>query len=259
MMDETQTEVLFERVDHVAVVTLNRPHAHNAVNGAVARQLAAITQDIERDPDIRVAVLAGRGPSFCAGLDLKMVTQGRMMDAVIGDAGFAGFVYAPRAKPWIAAVHGMALGGGMELALSCDMIVAGTDAQFSLPEVKRGLLAGAGGCIRIARSLPRAVAIELVTTGGRLSASRAVELGLANRLVASGEELAVALEIASIIAANAPIAVRESLRLIRYVSDFSEADALPVQNDSIARVLASPDVQEGTRAFVEKRTPVWSV
>jgi enoyl-CoA hydratase len=259
MSDSPQAEVLFERIGpHVAVVTLNRPDVHNAVNGALTRQLGALTVRIEQDPDIRVAVLAARGPSFCAGMDLKVVAQGGMDEVVIGDAGFAGFVLASKSKPWIAAVHGLALGGGAELALACDMIIAGKQAQFGLPEVKRGLIAGAGGCIRIAHNLPRALAIELVTTGARLSAERAVAFGMANRLVEPGEELSAALEIAAAIAENAPTAVRESVRLTRYAADHSEDDALALQQEAIAKVLASPDLAEGARAFVEKRAPVWT-
>jgi len=260
MSDSLQAEVLFEQIGtHIAVVTLNRPDVHNAVNGALARKLGAITEQIEGDPNIRVAVLAARGPSFCAGMDLKVVAQGGMHEVVIGEAGFAGFVFAPKSKPWIAAVHGLALGGGTELALSCDMIVAGKQAQFGLPEVKRGLIAGAGGCIRIARSLPRALAIELVTTGARLSAERALAFGMANRLVEPGQELATALEIATAIAEGAPCAVRETLRLTRYAADHAEEDALALQQEAVARVLASPDLAEGARAFVEKRAPVWAV
>lgn len=259
MSDQIGTEVLLERIGaHVALVTLNRPDVHNAVNGAVARRLAAVTEEVERDPSLRVAVLAANGRSFCAGMDLKVAAEGRIDEVVVGEAGFAGFVFAPKTKLWIAAVQGLALAGGAELALSCDMIVAGEAAQFGLPEVQRGLIAGAGGCIRLARSVPRAVAIELVTTGGRLTAARAVELGLANRLVAQGEEVGTALQIAASIAANAPTAVRESLRIVRFVADSVEAEARVMQQDAITRVLASPDVVEGARAFVEKRAPIWA-
>lgn len=259
MSDETEAEVLFERIGaHVALVTLNRPQVHNAVNGAVAKLLHRYTSEIEADPTIRVAVLAGKGASFCAGLDLKAASEGRMYETVIGDAGFAGFVFAAKSKPWIAAVHGMALGGGTELALACDMIVAGEKASFALPEVKRGLIAGAGGAFRIARALPRALAIEMVVTGDRVPAERAYALGLVNRLVALGEEVEAALTIAATIAANAPTAVRESLSVVRHAADLEEADIRAVQDKAVKRVLASPDVAEGAKAFVEKRAPVWA-
>jgi len=250
--------VLFERIDtHIALVTLNRPEVHNAVNGAVARMLNSYALEIEADPAIRVAILAANGASFCAGLDLKMVAEGHMYDAVVGDAGFAGFVFLSRTKPWIAAVQGMALGGGTELSLACDLVVAGANAQFGLPEVKRGLIAGAGGCIRIAQAVPRALAIEMVTTGMKLSAERAFGSGLASRLVQPGEEVATALELARAIAANAPVAVRESLRVVRSAVAFNEREMRALQDESVKRVLASPDVAEGARAFVEKRPAVW--
>lgn len=251
-------EVLFERVgDHVALVTLNRPDAHNAINGTIARLLGNYTQRIENDPSIRVAVLAARGKSFCAGVDLKAVAEGRVAEVAPQDGGFAGFVYAPKAKPWIAAVHGGAYGGGTELALACDMVVAGDNASFALPEVKRGLIAGAGGAYRIACALPRALAIELVVTGDRLSAARAYELGLANRLVRPGLEVETALALAETVAANAPASVRESLRVTRFAADLGEAEMRAVLDQAIATVLASPNMAEGARAFVEKRAPVW--
>ncbi|MBY8825620.1 enoyl-CoA hydratase-related protein [Sphingomonas colocasiae] len=256
--DGQEAEVLFERIgDHVVLLTLNRPGAHNAVNGALARQLGEYTMRIEADPSIRVAILAARGKSFCAGVDLKVVAAGRVDELMPFGAGFAGFVYAPRAKPWIAAVHGGAFGGGMELALACDMIVAGENAVFALPEVKRGLIAGAGGCHRIARALPRALAIEMVVTGERLSAERACAFGLANRLVPAGQEITAAVEIAQAIAGNAPSSVRESLRVTRLAADRDETAVLAAQEEAIANVLASPNAREGARAFIEKRAPAW--
>lgn len=251
-------EVLFERVGaHVALVTLNRPDAHNAVNGNIARLLGDYTRQVENDPSIRVAVLAARGKSFCAGVDLKAVAEGRVAEVAPTEGGFAGFVYAARTKPWIAAVHGGAFGGGTELALACDMVVAGENASFALPEVKRGLIAGAGGAYRIALALPRALAIEMVVTGERLSAARACELGLANRLVRPGAEVETALALAELVAANAPASVRESLRVTRFAADRGEADMRAVLETAIATVLASPNMAEGARAFVEKRAPVW--
>ncbi|WP_150293211.1 enoyl-CoA hydratase-related protein [Sphingobium estronivorans] len=255
---DTGEEVLFERVgDHIALVTLNRPDTHNAVNGSITRLLGDFVRQIESDPSIRVAILAGRGKTFCAGLDLRVLADGAVDSVTPPGAGFAGFVYAPKSKPWIAAVHGGAFGGGMELALACDMIVAGENAAFALPEVKRGLIAGAGGCHRITRVLPRALAIEMVLTGERMSASRAYELGLANRLVPAGQEVAAALDLARAIAANAPTSVRETLRLTRYAADRDETEVLAVQEQAIATVVASPNIAEGARAFIEKRAPRW--
>lgn len=259
MSTNSEPQVLFERVgDHVALVTLNRPEARNAVNGAVAEALEAATAEIEADPRIRVAILAANGPSFCAGVDLKAVAEGRIMDLARPNTGFAGFVYAPKSKPWIAAVQGGAFGGGVELALSCDLIVAGEAASFAFPEVKRGLIAGAAGAYRITRCLPRPLAIEMIVSGEPLSAQRAYEGGLVNAVVPSGDERSEAMRFAAIIARNSPTAVRESLRLTRFASDLCEAEIRAVQDDAVSRVLAAPDYIEGAKAFMERRPPAWA-
>nr|WP_298718628.1 enoyl-CoA hydratase-related protein [uncultured Steroidobacter sp.] len=259
MSTAVEDEVLFERIgEHVALVTLNRPSARNAVNGAVALALEAFTKQVEADKSIRVAVLAAKGDVFCAGLDLKAVAAGKMWETVRPDSGFAGFVYAKKSKPWIAVVQGPAAGGGVEIALSCDLIVASEAASFALPEVKRGLIAGAGGAYRITRALSRPLAIEMVVTGEPLNARRAYEAGLINRITAPGAERDEALAIASRIAANSPIAVRESLRVARYASDLCEAEVRAVQDEAVQHVLAASDYQEGAKAFVERRAPVWS-
>jgi enoyl-CoA hydratase/carnithine racemase len=258
MSTAVDDEVRFERIgEHIALVTLNRPAARNAVNGAVALAIERFTKQVEEDKSIRVAVLAATGDVFCAGLDLKAVAAGKMWETVRGDAGFAGFVYARKTKPWIAAVQGPAAGGGVEIALSCDLIVASEAASFALPEVKRGLIAGAGGAYRITRCLSRPLAIEMVVTGEPLSARRAYEAGLINRITAKGAERDEALALAGRIAANSPIAVRESLRVTRYASDLCEAEVRAVQDDAVTKVLAAPDYHEGAKAFVERRTPVW--
>jgi enoyl-CoA hydratase len=255
----TEDEVRFERIgEHVALVTLNRPSARNAVNGAVARALESFTALVEADNSIRVAVLAATGSTFCAGVDLKTVAAGNIMEVARPQTGFAGFVYAPKSKPWIAAVQGPAMGGGVELALSCDLVVAGEAASFAFPEVKRGLIAGAAGAYRITRCLSRPLAIEMIVTGEPLGARRAYEVGLVNRVTAQGAERDAALAIAKVIAENSPISVRESLRVTRYASDLCEAEIRAVQDDAVARVLASSDYQEGANAFVERRSPVWS-
>lgn len=255
---EAEAQVLFERVgDHVAVVTLNRPLAHNAVDGQVAQQLGGLVRQIENDASLRVAILAARGKTFCAGADLKVAAAGRADELSTEDGGFAGFVYAAKSKPWIAAVHGGAFGGGAELAFACDMIVAGENAAFALPEVKRGLIAGAGGCHRIAAAAPRAIAIEAVLTGEPLSASRALACGLVNRIAAPGQELTGALALAEAIAANAPNSVRETLRLTRFAADRDLSGVLAMQDQAIRAILASPNMMEGARAFIEKRAPQW--
>lgn len=256
---ETQTDVLFERVgDHVALVTLNRPNVHNAVNAAVAEALESYVMQIEADRTIRAVVLAARGNSFCAGADLREVAAGRANQLARPKTGFAGFVYAAKTKPWIASVQGAAYGGGTEIAIACDMIVAGEKASFGLPEVKRGLIAGAGGAYRVTKVLPRPIAIEMVVTGEPIGAQRAYDLGLVNHLVPSGEEVAAALKLAETIGRNAPLSVRESLRLTRFAADRGEEECRKLQNEAVANVLASPDLAEGANAFIERRAPVWA-
>src|SRR5690606_12506527 len=212
-MAEGGNEVLFEVVEgHIAVVTLNRPEVRNAVNGAVAAGLDAAVKRVENDAEIRVAILASsQDKVFCAGADLSEIAAGRAHLLSTKDGGFAGFAEHAKAKPWIAAVEGAAFAGGCEIVLACDMISASENARFGLPEVKRGLYAGAAGVYRLPRRLPRNIAIELVVTGEGLDAARAYALGLVNRLTPSGGALGAALELARTIAANAPLSVRESL------------------------------------------------
>jgi enoyl-CoA hydratase/carnithine racemase len=260
--------VLTERVGaHVAIVMLNRPAARNAVDPGLAHGLAAAVAATEADPAIRAVVLAaataptreGHGRAvFCAGADLKVVAAGGADSLWSPEGGFAGFVDAPRAKPWIAAVDGLALAGGCEIALACDLIVAGEAAGFGLPEVKRGLIAAAGGLYRLPRALPRAVALELILTGDVLDAPRAAALGLVNRLVPAGRARDAALDLAQIIAGNAPAAVRESLALARLAADRPEAESRAASAAARLRIQATDDYREGPRAFVEKRPPLWT-
>ena len=251
--------ILFERIArHIARVTLNRPQARNAINVAMTLRLEEIVRSIEADPELRVAILAAApGPAFCAGADLAEVAAGRGPSLMTRDGGFAGFVYAVRHKPWIAAVHGFAMGGGLEFALACDMVVAARDAVFGLPEPKRGLLAAAGGAYRLPRAIPRAIALEMLTTGATIDAQRAHELGLVNRVVALAELPDAALALAAQVAANAPLSVRESLAIGRAAAEWDEAALRRFSAEATARVMASDDAREGPRAFVEKRPPVW--
>ncbi|AEG51512.1 Enoyl-CoA hydratase/isomerase [Sphingobium chlorophenolicum L-1] len=254
------SDILIEHpVAHVALVTINRPDARNAINGAVARGLEQAVIETEANDDIRCVVLTGAGDrAFCAGADLKEISAGRVGDLVTRDGGFAGFVRAARQKPWIAAVSGAALAGGTEILLACDMSVVSEDASFGLPEVKRGLAALAGGLYRLPRSLPRAVALELIATGEPLSADRALGFGLINRVVPKSEVVAQALALAQTIAANAPIAVRESLVIARDAFNLSEKE-LEAASDALGTRLAlTEDYREGPRAFVEKRAPRWT-
>lgn len=244
---------------HVAVVTLNRPEVHNAISAAVSEALERAVRDIEADPDIRVAVLtAAGGKSFCAGADLSEVAAGKGALIARPETGFAGFVQADRSKPWIAAVDGAALGGGTELSLACDMIVAGESARFGLPEVRRGIFAGAGGLIRLTRSVPRPIAMEMVATGAPVSAARAAEIGLINRVVPASTALEAALTMADQIAENAPIAVRESIRILRLATDGDEARLWEENARSRDVIVSSEDSREGPRAFIEKRKPAWT-
>lgn len=252
--------VLLERpAAHVALVTINRPDARNAIDGGVVTALRAIIAQTEADPDIRVVLLTGAGDkAFCAGADLKAVARGEADGILSRDAGgFAGFVDSVRTRPWIAVVQGAALAGGCEIALACDMIVATDCATFGLPEVKRSLVAGAGGVYRLPRWLPRNVALELIATGHPIDAQRAFSLGLVNRVVPRAAVLETALALAASIAANAPVAVRESLAVARAVHAQDETALRALSDAALARVMASEDYREGPLAFIEKRAPKW--
>lgn len=243
---------------HVARVTLNRPAARNAVDGALALQLEAAVRQTEADPDIRVVVLTGAGRGFCAGADLVEFAAGRHAALWTDEGGFAGFVNHVRRKPWIAAVHGFALAGGLEIALACDLIVSSDDARFGLPEVRRGLVAGAGGLFRLSRKMPANFAAECILTGEPFGAARAYEMGLVCRVSPSSQLQEVAVDLAGRIAANAPLAVAESLHVLRLAGDLTEPELQAISDASLALMVASDDMREGTRAFVEKRAPCWT-
>ena len=252
-------EVLYDVVDdHIGVVILNRPDKRNAVNGRVARALDYLVKEIEADDMIRVAVLASSSPGvFSAGADLAEVSAGRGAELGTRDGGFAGFVDHPKVKPWIAAVTGPALAGGCELALACDLIVASDDARFGLPEVKRGLFAAAGGVHRLPRALPRAVALEMIATGDPLDVARAHAFGLVNHVVPSADVRSRALELARAISVNAPLSVRESLKLARMSAEVSDDEMRKLSRKVAGIVMTSEDAREGPLAFLEKRSPVW--
>lgn len=244
---------------HIAVVTIDRPEARNAVNGAVAARLEAAVDATEADEDIWVVVLTGAGPdAFCAGADLKEVSAGRGSALSTERGGFAGFVYRERSKPWIAAVNGKALAGGTELTLACDLVVAADHAAFGLPEVLRGLIAAAGGLYRLPRAIPPNIALELILTAGQLDAQRAHQLGWVNRVVPAAELRDAALALAAQITRNAPTAVRESLRVARMAHELDEAALRTLTRAAFQRVAASEDFREGPRAFIEKRAPQWT-
>ena len=254
MSDAEEAPVLIEVRGRVLIVTLNRPHAKNAMTQAIAVQVAAAMDRLDEDDGLTVGVLTGAGGSFCAGMDLKGFLRGEISS--IPGRGFGGLTMAPPAKPLIAAVDGYALAGGMELALACDLVVANRNAKFGIPEVKRGLTARAGGLVRLPRQIPPHVAMELALTGAFLNAERAHELGLVNRL-SEGPALDIALELAAEISANGPMAVRASKRVIVESRLWSEGEMWTLQNEIMDPIFASEDAREGAAAFAEKRSPVW--
>ena len=254
----SETVTLTAPAPHVALVTIQRPEARNAVNVAVTQGIARAVDHTESDADIWVVVITGAGgKAFCAGADLKEIAAGRAMSLRTAEGGFAGFTHRARAKPWIAAVDGFAFGGGCEIALACDLIVASRSSVFALPEVKRGLIAGAGGVYRLARALPRNVALELIATGAELPAPRAHQFGMVNELAADGEAIAAASVLAARICACAPVAVRESLRVARVSADLDDASLHRMTHEAMGRNSQTEDYKEGPRAFLEKRSPRW--
>lgn len=247
----------YEERGRVAVVTLNRPEARNAVNGEVAQGMEAAIDRLEDSEDVWLGILTHTGPVFSAGADLKVVSTdpGQMMTA---RGGFAGLVTRERAKPIIAAVDGPALAGGCEIALACDLIVASSESRFGLPEVKRCLVAAAGGLYRLPRVIPWHVAMELALTGDPIDADRAHALGMVNRLCRPGEALEVALGLAEQINANAPMAVRASRQvMIDGTSLSTVTDGIQRANQAFVELMATEDFAEGPMAFIEKRDPVW--
>jgi enoyl-CoA hydratase/carnithine racemase len=248
--------VLVHTQDAVAWVTINRPERSNAIDPETAQRLAEAILRIEADPGVRVSVLTGAGQkAFCAGSDLKAKADGASPS--VTDWGFAGFVQAPRTKPVVAAVNGVAAGGGFEIVLACDLVVAVDHAQFFLPEVEVGLVAGGGGLIRLPRRLPPAVACEVVIAGRRLGAQEALGFGLVNRVVPPADLMDAAADLAQRCATGAPLAVRESLAVMK-ASEGSDVDGLWARSwEASELVAASADGREGPRAFAARRRPVW--
>lgn len=249
--------VEFEVKGRVGIITINRPEARNAVNGEVAAGIEAAIDRIEEDDEIWVGVIAGEGTVFCAGADLKAIATGQAAALQTERGGFAGIARRQREKPIIAAVDGPALAGGCEIVLSCDLVVASTNAAFGIPEVKRSLIAAAGGLFRLPRALPRAVAMELALTGDPIDAERAHALGLVNQLVGPGEAVGGALALAERICANAPLAVRESRKVVVAAATEDDDTLWRITNAGFATVATSEDFAEGPRAFIEKRAPQW--
>ncbi len=252
MTDAVQTD----EADGVIVITINRPEARNAVNPDVAAGVAAALDALDTRDDLTVGVITGAGGTFCAGMDLKAFVAGQSPS--IPGRGFAGLTEAPPAKPLIAAVEGYALAGGCEIALACDLVVAANDAKFGIPEVKRGLVAAAGGLLRLPRRIPYQIAMELALTGAFLEAPRAHAYGLVNRLTEHGAALAAARELAAAIAANGPLAVRATKHIVSHADEWPVAEFWQRQLAIVAPVFTSADAREGAIAFAEKRPPRWT-
>lgn len=248
--------VTVEIVDRTQIITVNRPQARNAINYEAAHELAAAFDQLDANDDVAVGVLTGAGNTFSSGMDLKAFALNGQRPLVEG-RGFAGLCERPPRKPMIAAVEGYALAGGFEMALACDLIVAANNASFGLPEVKRGIVAGSGGMLRLPSRIPYHLAMEVVLTGEMLPAARAHEHGLVNRLVEAGQALQVALELANIIAANGPLAVQTAKKIVTESRDWRQADMFDLQRPRVAHIFVSEDAKEGATAFAEKRKPVW--
>jgi enoyl-CoA hydratase len=248
--------VRVDRRPPVLLITIDRVHVRNALDLAAAEALAAALAALDDDPDLAVGVLTGAGGIFSAGKDLKSAARGEP-EAFVGDRGFAGLTRHHPRRPLIAAVEGPALGGGFELALACDLIVAARDAFFGQPEVSRGLVATEGGMVRLPRRLPHAIAMEILLTGDRLAAPDAARWGLVNRLTEPGGALRAALELAGRIARNAPLALRTTTAVVRAMAGLPERTAFAVQDELTAPLWGSADIEEGFRAFFERRMPRW--
>ena len=248
-------EVLRERRGHVELLTINRPEARNAMNRAAAIALSTALDECEADDDVWVVVVTGAGDkAFSAGMDLKAFATGEFPST---DKGFGGITNRKFPKPLIAAVNGSALAGGFEMMIACDMVIAADHAMFGIPEAKRGLVAGAGGLIRLPKRVPMAIALEMALTGDPIDATRAYALGLVNKVVPGAEVLNEALALAERIASSAPLAVRVSKDVMKRAVEVSDDDGWPINNDAFGIIMKSSDAMEGAIAFAEKRAPNW--
>jgi enoyl-CoA hydratase len=254
--------VLFEKRGRIGIITLNRPEARNAVNGDVASGVEAALDAIEADDDIWVGIVtantAGQEkPVFCAGADLKAINSGNAGGLSTKRGGFAGIAYRERRKPIIVAVDGLATAGGCEIVLSCDLVVASNRSSFGLAEVKRNLIAGAGGLFRLPRAIGRSAALEIILTGEPLAAQRAYELGLVNHVVTPDQVMPKALEIAERICAAAPLAVWASRKVVLASAYEDDETLINMTTAEFGAIMASEDTKEGLNAFIEKRLPNW--
>lgn len=253
--EATEPKVLVEQRDRILIITINRPKARNSIDRETSHALADAMDRLDGDKDLSVGILTGAGGSFCAGMDLKAFARGENVEV---EGRGLGFTSRPPAKPLIAAVEGFALAGGTELALATDLIVASKESAFGIPEVKRGLVAGGGGLLRLPQRIPYAVAMELALTGDTLPAARANELGLVNVLAEPGQALEAAIGLAEKITANGPLAVAATKKIIVESRGWSPEESWKEQIKILAPVFMSNDAREGAVAFAEKRTPNWT-
>ncbi|MCK9877344.1 enoyl-CoA hydratase-related protein [Frankia sp. AgPm24] len=257
-----EQELLFERRGPILILRLNRPASRNALTGELVADLGSALLDAENDPDIRVVVLTATGDrAFCVGMDLKVFSSGvkaeRSERQKAGLAAFRRMVRGQITVPLIGAANGTAVGGGLELLLSCDLVVVSAQGKYGLPEVKRGLIASGGGVAYVGSRLPLALALELALTGDYVDGTRVHALGLANRVVPAEQVLDAALALAEPIAANGPLAVAATKEAVRLAA--GESAALFDRLTELEKVVfASDDAKEGARAFLEKRTPRWT-
>lgn len=257
MSEQLTDAVDFDVEGHSAIITINRPNARNAVNGDVASGIEAGIDRLEGDDNLWVGIITGVPPVFSAGADLKEINAGNAARLATERGGFAGVTKRVRSKPIVAAVDGPALAGGTEIVLSCDLVVASTTARFGIPEVKRSLVAGAGGLFRLPRRIPFNIAMEAALTGDPFDAETAARFGLVNELVEPGEALANALALAARIIANAPVAVRETRRVVIEASAADEETGWKLTDRAFGAAVSSEDFSEGLTAFIEKRPPAW--
>ncbi|MCF6508305.1 crotonase/enoyl-CoA hydratase family protein [Blastococcus sp. MG754426] len=250
-----EQSVLVERRGAVQVITINRPEARNALDGEVARAVAAAVDELDADGDLRAGVLTGAGGTFSSGMDLKAFLRGESPS--IEGRGLCGITRTPPRKPLVAAVEGWALAGGFELVLACDLVVAGRGARFGVPEVKRSLVAAGGAALLLPQRVPRAVALELLLTGEPVDAERAAAVGLVNRVVDDGGALDAAVALAEVIAANGPLAVAATKQVVLEAPSWPAEEAWERQEQVVRPVFSSEDAREGSTAFAERRPPVW--
>jgi enoyl-CoA hydratase len=247
--------VLAERRGATLLVTINRPAKRNAINQAVADRIAAALDRLDDDDELAVGVLTGAGPGFSAGMDLREINEGGRSS--VGDRGFAGIVRRSSTKPLIAAVEGFAVAGGLEIALACDLIVAGRGARLGIPETKRSLVAIGGALMRLPHRVSEGLVREMALTGDPIDAERAHAAGLVDRLVEDGEALDAAIDLAARIAANGPLAVVASKRVLDQQRAWAPSEWWERQAELTEPTMGSEDAREGAAAFVERREPRW--